>query len=356
MRITQLQEINLKTQTMKKSYYIIILSLATLFVAFLFLSNKKETPEYIVETKIENEVEIQPRKPEFTDDSIPVMAEKQFQGSDLKLGKILASNESYTRYAITYKSEGFLISGIMNVPVGKGPFPVLILNHGFIEPKNYSVGQGLRREQDFLARNGYVVLHSDYRNYGDSDFDSDNDVRPRSGYVEDIINAISAVKNSELTFFDKENIGMLGHSMGGGIALNTMVTKPEIAKAYVLLAPINSTYKVNFDKWVVPDEEFSGIAEKFYQRYGTYQENPEFWESISAVNYFDKIQAPIMLHQGTVDDQVPLEWSQELAQNLKSKGKEITYYEYLGEPHTFINAQAIVMQRTLEFFDEILKK
>jgi len=344
---------------MKKTFVIIILTLLALGAVFLFFSRKKGVSEKTAPIVFENEIQ-QPtpelKKPTLTKDSIPVMAEKEFSGSDLKLVKVLDKNEFYTRYSITYKSEGLTISGIMNVPVGKGPFPVLILNHGFIEPKNYTNGQGLKREQDFFAQNGYVVLHSDYRNYGLSDFDSENDVRPRSGYVEDVINAISAIKNSDFDFFDKENIGMLGHSMGGGISINVMVTKPDIAKAYVLLAPINADYKINFEKWVVPDEDFSGIAEKFYAQYGTIEENPEFWKSISAINYLDQIKSPIMLHQGAKDEDVPVQWSRDLAQNLKAAGKEITYYEYPNGPHTFINEQPLVMQRTLEFFDKNLKQ
>ncbi|EKE18686.1 MAG: peptidase S9 prolyl oligopeptidase active site protein [uncultured bacterium] len=341
---------------MKKIIYpiIIILGISALFLT-LFLKKEVDQAAPSATEKSTEQKSSQSEKSALTKDSIPTMAEKEFQGSDLKLVKVLSKNETYTRYSITYMSEGFKISGIMNVPVGEGPFPVLILNHGYIEPENYTNGQGLKREQDFFARNGYVVLHSDYRNYGLSDFDPENDVRPRSGYVEDVLNAISAVKKSSFNFVDKENIGMLGHSMGGGITLNVMVTKPEIAKAYVLLAPIHSDYKVNFDKWVVPDTEFSGIAEKFYQQYGTYEENPEFWKSISAINYFDKIKSPIMLHQGTADDQVPVKWSRDLAKNLEKQGKDITYYEYPGEPHAFANAQSQVMQRTLEFFDKTLK-
>ncbi|KKP92430.1 MAG: Peptidase S9 prolyl oligopeptidase active site domain-containing protein [Candidatus Moranbacteria bacterium GW2011_GWE1_36_7] len=334
---------------------VLLLSLA-IFSTFYF---KNKTVEKTIPIEVRNEIEKQetePQWPALTKDSIPTMANKNFTGSDLRMVKVLDKNEYYTRYSITYKSEGFKISGIMNVPVGKGQFPVLILSHGFIDPKYYTNGQGLKREQDFFARNGYVVLHSDYRNHAESDFDPENDVRPRSGYVEDVLNAISAVKNSSFEFFDKENIGMLGHSMGGGITLNIMVTKPEIAKAYVLLAPINADYKINFDKWVVPDEDFSGIAQKFYQQYGTIEENPEFWKSISAINYLDKIKSPVMLHQGAKDEDVPVQWSRELAQNLKAAGKDITYYEYPDGPHTFINEQSIVMQRTLNFFDKLLKK
>ena len=241
----------------------------------------------------------------------------------------------------------------MNVPKGKGPFPILILNHGFIEPQNYTNGQGLRREQDFLARNGYVAVHSDYRNYGYSDFDPNNDIRPRSGYVEDVINVIEALKKSELPYLDKENIGMLGHSMGGGIALNIMVTKPDIAKAYVLLAPINSDYQENFDRWVKSD--WPEVANQFYQQYGTPQENPELWKSISAKYYLDKVSAPVMIHQGTLDEDVPVQWSRDLEKILKEKNKNVTYFEYPNEGHTFYNAQQIVMDRTLKFFNENLK-
>lgn len=324
---------------------------------FLRLSSKKDTTDKVrIETKNEsNQSQKESGKPSLTADSIPVMAQKDFQGSDLKLVRVLSKNNYYTRYAITYLSEGFKISGAMNVPVGQGPFPVLILNHGYYDPKTYQSGTGLRREQDFFAKNGYVVLYSDYRNYGLSDNDPENDVRPRSGYVEDILNAISALKSSSLDFVDKENIGMLGHSMGGGITTNVMVTKPEAAKAYGLLAPINSDYKVNFDKWVVPDAEFSGVAEKFYEKYGTYEENPEFWKSISAINYLDKVNAPVLLHQGTADDQVPVQWSREFSENLKNLGKDVTYYEYPSESHVFAKGQSLVMQRTLAFFDKILK-
>lgn len=336
----------------KLAAVIIILSIST--IAFFAFQNKNKTS--INETKLPAEQKTQtPTKQNVSHpDSIDAMSKKEYNGSDLKLEKKLSENEFYTRYSISYKSEGFKISGIMNIPKGDGTFPILILNHGFIDPKVYTNGQGLKREQDFFARNGYAVLHSDYRNHAQSDFDPNNDLRPRSGYVEDVINAIEALKKSDLPSLNKENIGMLGHSMGGGIALNVMVTKPEIAKAYVLLAPINSDYKKNFDRWVL--DEWPNVAKEFYEKYGTYEENTELWKSISARYYLDKIKAPIMLHQGALDEDVPVEWSRELNELLKKEGKDITYFEYPKEGHTFFDAQQVVMQRSLDFFNENLKK
>jgi len=178
-----------------KKILFFIFATVLLTVFFLIAQNKHKTVIQIGSEISQDETEKIIEKTPHPD-TIPAMMQKEFRGDDLKLENVLEENEVYTRYHITYKSEGFKISGIMNVPQGKGPFPILILNHGYIDQKVYTNGQGLKREQDFFARSGYVVLHSDYRNHAQSDFDSKNEVRPRSGYVEDVLNAVSAVKKS----------------------------------------------------------------------------------------------------------------------------------------------------------------
>lgn len=342
---------------MKFKIFLIILSIFFLIAFSIFFFNPKKdvavSPSQPEQPKEMTAEKNQPEKLMAHPDAILKMAEKEFSGNDLKLERVLEDNSDYTRHYITYRSEGLKISGIMNIPKGDGPFPILILNHGYIDPKIYTNGQGLKREQDFFARAGYAVLHSDYRDHAQSDFDAENEIRPRAGYVEDVLNAISAVKKSDLTILDTTNIGMLGHSMGGGITLNVMVTKPDVAKAYVLLAPINSDYKVNFKKWVASD--WSDTAQEFVTKYGTPEENPDLWDSLSAKNYFSRVTSPIMLHQGEKDRDVPIEWSRELTGLLQKENKDITYFEYPLEGHTFIDAQKNVMQRTLDFFEANLR-
>jgi len=85
----------------------------------------------------------------------------RLSGTGLVLDAVLADNAAYTRHSIYYYSNGVKISGIMNIPKGAGPFPLLILNHGYIDPKVYTQGRGLKREQDYLARQGFAVLHTD---------------------------------------------------------------------------------------------------------------------------------------------------------------------------------------------------
>jgi len=113
--------------------------------------------------------------------SLLALMKKTYKGRDFTMGQVLADMPAYTRHFITYKSGDLTISGIANIPKGNGPFPVIILNHGYIDPLIYTNGRGLKREQDYLARQGYFVVHPDYRNHAQSDEDPENDVNFRLG-------------------------------------------------------------------------------------------------------------------------------------------------------------------------------
>ena len=79
---------------------------------------------------------------------------------------------------VTYRSNGTLVSGVLLRPHGRGPFPAVVLNHGYIEPSFYVTGQGMAREQDWLARAGFVVLHTDYRGHAAGDPATDLEREP----------------------------------------------------------------------------------------------------------------------------------------------------------------------------------
>jgi dipeptidyl aminopeptidase/acylaminoacyl peptidase len=284
--------------------------------------------------------------------SLPALMQRTFDGRDLQVGQVLAATPAYTKYAANYLSGPLRISGVLYVPAGTGPFPGVVLNHGYIDPAVYVTGQGLQIEQDYLARSGFVVLHTDYRNHAGSDADPTNDENLRLGYTEDTINAVLALRASGLPQLDPERIGMMGRSMGGGVTLNALVVAPGLVDAAVIYASVSSWTVDNHDKWTVGRRP--ELAASIEQRFGTPEQAPEFWAGVSPRTYFSRVTEPVLIHHGTADDTCPLAWADATVSEMQRQGVDVTYVTYPGEGHAFGAAWAGSMERTVSFLLERL--
>ena len=262
--------------------------------------------------------------------SIPAAIQRDYTGSDLKVGKVVGSTSQYTRHRITYESGGLTISGIMIKPRGQGPFPVVVLAHGYIDPNEYWSGQGFRREQDWLGKNGYVALHVDYRNHAGSDKDPNNDLSMRLGYAEDVIGAALAVKSSDYKYLDKNRVALLGRSMGGGVAFQALVVKPGVFDAAIVYASTSTLAADNFNKWQRNDYP---IGKQILKTYGTPKENPQVWRDMSSRYFFSRITEPVLMIHGTKDESCDISWARATKSELERLGKDVTYVEYPGAPH-----------------------
>ena len=335
---------------MKKYLVILLVITAVVFTGWLVLSGSNK-PSNVPENRQSLSHE---GGPEIDPISLPALMAKEFDGRDLKLGQILEDNTVYTRYHITYKSGELTISGIMNIPKGtvpEGGWPVLFLNHGHIDTSVYTNGRGLRREQDYLARRGFAVLHSDYRNHAQSDKDPDAEYDVRIGYIEDVINAVVAVKNSGVSILSKDKFGMLGHSMGGGISQAVMVVRPDLVSAVVLYAPVSSDIVDSYNRWLSRNSQ---NLQQIKSRHGSPEENPEFWENMSPRTFFDRVETPVMIFHGTADESCEIEWSRETRDLLITAGKQAELVEYLGQPHEFGASHTDFMEKTYQFFSDNL--
>ncbi len=327
------------------------------FVIFVLNSSEQDQNSNILneQEKVSLNEDLKAEMVEFDSISLPALMDKDFNGRELKLVRILEENSVYTRHYITYKSGDLTISGIMNIPKGaipEGGWPVLFLNHGHIDTSVYSNGRGLRREQDYLARHGFAVLHSDYRDHAQSDKDPNTENNVRLGYIEDVINGVLAVKNSEIGALSKEKFGMLGHSMGGGISQAVMVVKPELVDAFVLYAPVSSNVVDSYNRWTRTN---STNAERIKMAHGSPNDNPEFWKNMSPRTFFDKVNVPVMIFHGTADESCEIDWSRQTRDLLEEKGKKVELVEYPGQPHEFGASHTDFMRRSEEFFKTNLK-
>jgi dipeptidyl aminopeptidase/acylaminoacyl peptidase len=159
---------------------------------------------------------------------------------------------------------------------------------------------------------------------------------------------------------DPDRIGMWGHSMGGYITLRSMVID-ETIKAGVIWAGVVGSYPDLFNRPTrtpAPDAtpSFRGRwRTELLELYGSPEENPDFWNSISANAHLSDLSGPIQLHHGTGDSSVPHVNSEMLYQQLQDAGQISEFYSYEGDDHNLTNYFGLAMQRTIAFFESYLK-
>ncbi|WP_312856006.1 alpha/beta hydrolase family protein [Nocardioides stalactiti] len=266
--------------------------------------------------------------------SLPALMDKEYDGARLRLGAEVYASATQRQYAVTYRSGGLTVSGRIAVPEGEGPFPAIVLAHGYIDPAYYVNGQGMTREREWFADHGYVVLHVDYRNHAESDDTRIGEADLRMGYTEDVVNAVLALRSWDGPV-DEERVAVGGRSMGGGVVYNVLVAQPGLVDAAVVWAPVSSDAVDNYDRWIGSDPGRSDLVAELDRRYGLPDEAPEFWSGISARTYFDRVAEPVLIHHGTADDTCPLRWSRETARLMERDGVDVTLTEYPGEGHAF---------------------
>ncbi len=277
--------------------------------------------------------------------SLPALMRDRPDGGRPQITATELETDAYTRHQVVYRSGDLTVSGVLLRPRGAGPFPGIVLNHGYIDPSYYVTGQGLAREQDALARAGFVVLHTDYRGHAASDDVPDLDRETRLGYARDAINAVAALKR--LPYVDDDRLAMLGRSMGGGVTMNALVAQPGLVDAAVIYASVSSSYLENVEHFTRPNRPEAEQA--LYDRFGTPRQAPRFYRDLSPRTYFDRITEPVLAHHGEVDATCPPRWAAATQRLLRRAGADSRLLWYPGEDHAFYARWQQSMDRTIGF-------
>ena len=292
---------------------------------------------------------------------ISAMRAREYPGSDVVIESVHDPGVGYSRYYVSYMSEGLKIYALMTVPNGEKPatgWPVIIFNHGYIPPDVYVTTERYIAYVDLIARSGYIVFRSDYRGHDRSEGQAGG-AYSRPDYTIDVLNAVASMKRYPDA--DPNRIGMWGHSMGGYITLRSMVITGDI-KAGVIWAGVVGSYEDLLYNWrrgtgSSPDSQPRPGSWRFtfVEQYGPPEENPEFWNSISANSFLNEISGPIQLHHGTADTDVPVEFSENLFYQMLAAEQYVELYKYDGDNHNISNYFSTAMSRTIEFFDRYVK-
>jgi len=257
--------------------------------------------------------------------SLEALAEKQYGLGELRVEYTWENKAEFTRYYITYDSDDLNIHGFVNIPVGEGPFPVVIALHGYIPADEYETMDYSTRYADSIARKGYIVLHPNMRNFPPSDS------APRrgdyhSGFTTDVMNLLEYVRQEagqEGSIFenaDLSSMGIWGHSLGGSVALRVAALVPEI-DAVVLYAAVTQRYSNGSAGFTVYDLENTDAA--------------------------------FQVHHGTADPTVRVSSSTRFCAQLEAAEKEHECFFYEDAPHTFLRLgqdDPLFIQRVVDLY------
>lgn len=303
----------------------------------------------------------------------------EYQSGVIRIRKTLDETDNYTAYLIEYPSDGLTITGVMQIPRGEGPFPVIVMNHGFFARSVYATGDGTDRASIFLAEHGYLTLASDYRSWAASDV---GESLFYSGLAIDVINLLKAIPS--IPQADPGRVGVWGHSMGGGVTMKVLtvigpqnLVAPITVKAAVLYSTVSADMSDVIARWgngcfgdIAAGEQIIGcnsadvvpldLPEQLLRAYTFTAGNAEAMQTVSPIFHLEAVQVPIQIHYGEKDGRTsagtPPEWSVKLTQALRDAGKTAEMLAYPDQGHSFIGEPWFqFMIRVLRFFDANLK-
>ncbi len=274
--------------------------------------------------------------------TIPDLRARSYGDGEITIGAVYLRAKAYTSYRISYPSvDGLRLTGLLHVPKGDGPFPVLIANRGHIDKARYQPGMDSRAFSAYFASRGYLVVAPDYRGYAGGD-DGPNPFY--TGYYLDVLSIIPLAQ--KLPQARPGKVGMWGHSRGASITVAALMISDQIAAAVVYApAPADLT-----EDYARRNRQSGGNPGNDTWPFRP-SDDPAAYTRVSPINYLDAVQAPVLLHHGSADTTVAASASIAIADGLRAAGKDVTLHLYPRGPHTLTGAQErLYLERTRDFF------
>lgn len=307
-----------------------------------------------------------------------------FRSQPLTITEVLDSEPAFTSYIVRWDVPDLVggksqrVTGQLNLPTGEGPFPIIIMNRGYVEREQYQTGIGTKNAAAVLARNGYITIAPDFLGYGGSDPEPEDGLLARFQRPVTVLQLLKNLENLTIltdvsqpiqptigddnatpvasvqkNLFASDRIGMWGHSNGGQISLSVL----EISNRRLpttLWAPVSKPFP--YSVLYYTDESPDGGL-YLRQQLSWFESTLENTASeYSILTHPERIVGPVQIHQGGADDAIPLEWSQQLLTTLDDADVEATLYTYPGADHNLQPDWNTVVQRDLQFFAAELKR
>lgn len=324
------------------------LLLAALWVSSLFLAgiigwwlaeNKKE-----VALKAPSQIAQKIRK--YDKYAYENLAKREFAGSEIKFDSVIKDEDEYTSHLISFMSDGKKVTGQVNIPKRPIPdagHPTVLMLRGWAEQESYKTGNGTRNAAAYFAKKGFLTVAPDFLGYGGSDPINPDVLEARFETYTTVLNLLASLQSIK-----EANAGQLSiwaHSNGGQIAITILeITGKNIP--VTLWAPVTKPFPYSVLVYTDDSDDKGKFLRKVFAEF-----DEEYDANLYSLDtYLDRINAPIQLHQGTLDLSVRKDWSDTFVKMLKNKDREVKYWVYPGADHNLVPSWNTAVQRDVEFF------
>lgn len=316
----------------------------------------KDRLPFSLNNKILSPLGIAPKPKPLLKYTFSALQKRPYSPSEIKFEKILHKNPGSTTWLFSYLSDGSRVSGAATLPNGVSTAsafsnPVVILLHGYVEQKTYYTGFASEHVANYLATNGYVTFAPDYLGYGESDKPSADVFEERFQTYTTVLNLISSLTTHYR--LPTTHLGLWAHSNGGQIALSVLAISGKPIPS-VLWAPVSKPFPYNILYYT---DQFDDRGKSLRKALADFEKDYDV-EPYSTPNFWSWIKAPILLLQGSADNDVPKIWTDQLDQALEKEAttSAIRYQIIPGADHNMTPGWNEAASRTLNFFNSHLQR
>lgn len=268
--------------------------------------------------------------------------------SDNGYGKVSESHPAATS-EMTFNSFGQRMSGFIYHPSGQGPHPTVLLLHGYPgNEKSLDVAQGLRS-------NGWNVVFFHYRGAwgSEGEFSFVN----AEADVESVLHYLNNEENAKTLRIDNSRISVVGHSMGGHMALSGIFNTPFVRCA---VSYDGANLGVS-DVGIIDDPEteipWKAYSDTLFMLNGwsgqkAERELKEYGKSLNLVRRAKSINGRPVLLVVADSKVIPIKSHiKPLFQALKNTKNSNITYKMINDDHSFNSNRAELIETTLSFLN-----
>ena len=269
---------------------------------------------------------------------------------------LLGQNKMFNPVEISFECNGDKIHGWFYKAEGKGPFPMVILIHGFPgwDGDLYELGQ-------YLIKDGFNALTFNYLGTWKSEgiWIPKNSIKS----VESAIDFIHLKKSIKTFGIDTSDITLIGDSFGGGMAVLGSLYKPSVKRVisiaggdlYVLGKMIEDSPNFRKTHRQFLDESMSDSTvcrgyggEKTHELFLKYKDNFNLKRNAEKL-----AQKEILLLGGWQDKVISIEdHVLPLYRSLQKQGAEKTEIYIFDTDHSFKNVRATLRKKIISWLKQ----